>query len=355
MGTHPIFESDFDCLTEEMEVLKTDLERRLETEGTIRIGPKYQCDHLPRVGITESGDNDEPSKCFWTPGQVKDGCAEFVERASELGWPQYAALSLLAELEYDQSKALEKLDEFEFVNIDERWSGEDRLIFQSVFGMFGKNFEKIHCWLEHKTMKELVEFYYHLKSTKQIITSSGQKEEKTLPGNTDSKLKRCAAKINHFEQVYDIGELQKDIRRTCATINMDNSEELEIARLKHEIIQQRIDVQKRKTRCAALNETGRREISEIERLVSSGEQRQIFRWEDQEIFYFSMALKEYGKDYKMISRIIQTKQPAQLEKFYNENSEKFLLNAAYQEYLNNQKEDSDIEEIENNFEIETIE
>ena len=231
---------------------------------------------------------------------------------------------MLAELEYDQSKALEKIDDFEYVNIDERWSGEDRLIFQSVFGMFGKNFEKIHCWLEHKTMKELVEFYYHLKSTKQIITSSGQKEEKTLPGNTDSKLKRCAAKINHFEQVYDIGELQKDIRkcgfcslinseyffigRTCATINMDNSEELEIARLKHEIIQQRIDVQKRKTRCAALNETGRREISEIERLVTSGEQRQIFRWEDQEIFYFSMALKEYGKDYKMISRIIQTKQ-----------------------------------------------
>ena len=48
-------------------------------------------------------------------------------------------------------------------------------------------------------------------------------------------------------------------------------------------------------------------------------------------------------------------QPSQLEKFYNENCEKFLLNAAYQEYLNNQKEDSDIEEIDNNFEIETIE
>ena len=89
---------------------------------------------------------------------------------------------------------------------------------------------------------------------------------------------------------------------------MDNSEELQIARLKAEIINRRVDVQKRKVRCAELREAGNKEIAEIEALVSSGQQRQIFRWEDQEIFYFSMALKEYGKDYQMISRIIQTKQ-----------------------------------------------
>jgi hypothetical protein len=57
-----------------------------------------------------------------------------------------------------------------------------------------------------------------------------------------------------------------------------------------------------------------------------------------------MALKEFGKDYNYISKIIETKQPSQLEKFYNENCEKFLLNAAYQEYLDAQKDD-DVEEI----------
>ena len=36
--------------------------------------------------------------------------------------------------------------------------------------------------------------------------------------------------------------------------------------------------------------------------------KQIFRWEDQEIYYFSMALKEFGKNYDHISKIIQTKQ-----------------------------------------------
>ena len=36
--------------------------------------------------------------------------------------------------------------------------------------------------------------------------------------------------------------------------------------------------------------------------------KQIFRWEDQEIYYFSMALKEFGKDYNYISKIIETKQ-----------------------------------------------
>ena len=37
-------------------------------------------------------------------------------------------------------------------------------------------------------------------------------------------------------------------------------------------------------------------------------QKQIFRWEDQEIYYFTMALKDFGKNYEYISKIIQTKQ-----------------------------------------------
>ena len=185
--------------------MKTELERRLETEGTIRIGANYQCDQIPTVGDDSLPDS---ATCCWMPNQ---DCDEFIDKAGKLGWPQYAALSLLAELDYNQSKTLETLEQFEYVAIDERWSDEDRLIFQSVFGMFGKNFEKIKSWLEHKSMKELVEFYYHLKTTKQIMPE-GNKDESKLPGNTDSMLKRCADKINHFEQVYDIGELQKDIR-----------------------------------------------------------------------------------------------------------------------------------------------
>ena len=46
--------------------------------------------------------------------------------------------------------------------------------------------------------------------------------------------------------------------------------------------------------------------------------------------------------------------PSQLEKFYNENCEKFLLNVAYEEYLENKKQtkvtkvnDDSIEEIPN--------
>ena len=65
-------------------------------------------------------------------------------------------------------------------------------------------------------MKELVEYYYHLKSKKEII-NPGYKEEKTLAANTDSQLKRCAEKINHYENVYDIGELQKDIGKSFCT------------------------------------------------------------------------------------------------------------------------------------------
>jgi len=349
MGTHPIFESDFDCLTETKMEVKTDIERRLETEGTIRLGENFQVAQLPKLG---DEDHQDESMCFWEPSKMDS--EDYLQTATKLHWPQYAALTLLSSVGYDTEKAVKYLNEFEFETIDQRWTSEDKLVFQSVFSLFGKNFEKIRCWLPGKSMKELVEYYYHLKSRKQII-NPGYKEEKTLAANTDSQLKRCAEKINHYENVYDIGELQKDIEKTCKTIKLDNHELLKIERLEREIVQNHIDIQTLKTSCARLRDTGKREMDEMRNLANIGQQKQIFRWEDQEIYYFSMALKEYGKDYNMISRIIQTKQPSQLEKFYNENCEKFLLNAAYQEYLNNQKEDSDIEEIDNNFEIETIE
>ena len=62
----------------------------------------------------------------------------------------------------------------------------------------------------------------------------------------------------------------------------------------------------------------------------------IYRWEDQEIYYFSLGIKDFGKDYVKISKIIQTKTAAQLEKFYTENHEKFLLSNSYEEYMEKQ-------------------
>ena len=71
--------------------MKTELERRLEAEGTIRIGSDYQASGLPSVG--DKGDIDE-SQCFWNPDRVDP--EDFLEKATELNWPQYPALSLLA-------------------------------------------------------------------------------------------------------------------------------------------------------------------------------------------------------------------------------------------------------------------
>ena len=71
--------------------MKTELERRLEAEGTIRIGNDYQVSCIPSVG--DKGDTDE-SQCFWSPDKVDP--VDFLEKATELNWPQYPALSLLA-------------------------------------------------------------------------------------------------------------------------------------------------------------------------------------------------------------------------------------------------------------------
>ena len=78
--------------------------------------------------------------------------------------------------------------------------------------------------------------------------------------------------------------------------------------LNNEQFLERIEIQKIKTKCRARREEADKDMIEIRKLANRGPQKQIFRWEDQEIYYFSMALKEYGKNYDLISKIIPTKQ-----------------------------------------------
>merc|ERR1711970_822495 len=266
-----------------------------------------------------------------------------LSKSTDLKWPEYPALTLLSALRYDFDAAMEYLDSLEFVSPANRWTEEEKRMFLSSFSLYGKNFEKIHVWLKCKTMKELIEFYYYLKSKKQIL-SPGLQQEKTFVANTDSKLKRCADKVNQYENIYDIGELQKDIEKSCEHIIPDNSAELRIEKLETQIVLTQMQIQANKEKYNNLKIENDEAIASLRQRCAGHNSKQIFRWEDQEIYYFSMALKEFGKDYEYISKIIETKMPSQLEKFYNENCEKFLLNAAYQEYLDAQKDD-DVEEI----------
>merc|ERR1739838_142387 len=81
MGTHPIFESDFDCLTEETKMeVKTDIERRLETEGTIRLGENFQVAQLPKLG---DEDHQDESMCFWEPSKMDS--EDYLQTATKSG------------------------------------------------------------------------------------------------------------------------------------------------------------------------------------------------------------------------------------------------------------------------------
>jgi len=333
-------------MKEKIEIVpKCEIEKRLEAEGSIRIGNEYQVTQIPN----KQNDYDESiqGKCLWDPLTVKDdeiGLEKYLSKSKDLNWPEYPALTLLSALRYDFDAASEYLDSLEYVAPADRWTEEEKRLFLSSFSLYGKNFEKIHVWLKNKTMKELIEFYYFLKSKKQII-SPGFQQEKTFAANTDSKLKRCADKVNQYENIYDIGELQKDIEKSCDHVTPDNAAELKIEKLESQIVSIHMDIQTKKEQYNNLRNQNDQAMAPLRQKCTAGQNsKQIFRWEDQEIYYFSMALKEFGKDYEYISKIIETKQPSRLEKFYNENCEKFLLNAAYQEYLDAQKDD-DVEEI----------
>ena len=108
---------------------------------------------------------------------IKDeaiGLEKYLSKTKDLKWPEYPALTLLSALRYDFDAASEYLSSLEFPSPAERWTEEEKRLFLSSFGLYGKNFEKIHVWLKNKTMKELIEFYYYLKSKKQIISPGFQ-------------------------------------------------------------------------------------------------------------------------------------------------------------------------------------
>ena len=131
------------------------------------------------------------------------GLEKYLSKTKDLKWPEYPALTLLSALRYDFDAASEYLTSLEFPSPAERWTEEEKRLFLSSFGLYGKNFEKIHVWLKNKTMKELIEFYYFLKSKKQIISPGFQQvrvDFKTTVESCDHGLTLCSRR-KHLQPI----------------------------------------------------------------------------------------------------------------------------------------------------------
>merc|ERR1712130_849284 len=310
MGTHPIFESDFDCLTDVMRSASRDD----DDEACIRIGEKYQA-LIPDVS-DEVETDVEVEQCIWNPTDCADEALEsFLTGSKKLDWPEYQSLSLLHFCQGDTDKATEYVESLEPESISDLWSDEDRATFESGFSIFGKNFFKIGNWLKHKSVGDIVEFYYYLKSKSELKSPRTKgARHRTYSCNVDSLVKRC----KFSSEGLDITNLTKKIDQTMCDVKADNSVENSLLELR--------------------NETDRIFQIVSEACVEKTKPSIIYRWEDQEIYYFSLGIKDFGKDYTKIAKIIQTKNAAQLEKFYNENHEKFLLSKSYEEFLTKNKQ-----------------
>ena len=130
------------------------------------------------------------TECFFRA--IKEdiiGLEKYLSKTKDLKWPEYPALTLLSALRYDFDAASEYLTSLEFPSPAERWTEEEKRLFLSSFGLYGKNFEKIHVWLKNKTMKELIEFYYFLKSKKQIISPGFQQVRVDFKNTVELNLK----------------------------------------------------------------------------------------------------------------------------------------------------------------------
>ena len=62
----------------------------------------------------------------------------------------------------------------------DKWTAQEASLFKSAYAQVGKNFSSMKSLFYNKTVNELVELYYHLKATKQIISPKETAKKKTV-------------------------------------------------------------------------------------------------------------------------------------------------------------------------------
>merc|ERR1712189_169048 len=115
MGTHPIFESDFDCLTETMASQSEGIQRLLEAEAEA----KKQLDHARRQKAIKLKQAKEEAKIEITKF-TKEREAEFkAKEASILGGRNELEASILADTEQKLGEMNARVQQFEQAVINE--------------------------------------------------------------------------------------------------------------------------------------------------------------------------------------------------------------------------------------------
>uniref|UniRef100_A0A915Q2K1 SANT domain-containing protein n=1 Tax=Setaria digitata TaxID=48799 RepID=A0A915Q2K1_9BILA len=136
----------------------------LPTNLEIREGVDYQCPVQDWTTEDDYYDDTERETCLWRPTSLLDAADinDYLSIAlSSFNIEQDRAMFILQSSDYNIEEAKHQLAKRRIKK--EPWSEEDVTVFKQALHTCGKHFNKIKQLLPHKSMKEIINFYYDNK------------------------------------------------------------------------------------------------------------------------------------------------------------------------------------------------
>ncbi|XP_033150507.1 REST corepressor isoform X2 [Drosophila busckii] len=281
--------------------------KQSEYEEKIRVGRDYQavCPLLvPEVERRPELMN-ERALLVWSPTkEIPDPkLEEYISVAKEkYGYNGEQALGMLFWHKHDLERAV--MDLANFTPFPDEWTIEDKVLFEQAFQFHGKSFHRIRQMLPDKSIASLVKYYYSWKKTRHR-SSAMDRQEKMLK----------AAVKDGSENGSEVGSNEES----------DNDDKIQKNRQVMELLDKD---------CTDIgpDESGAKTAASTETTAAAAQPRISARWSADEIQVAQLALRNFGKNFAMIAKVLGTKTEAHVRTFYVSNRRRYNLDQIVKEY-----------------------
>ncbi|VDM47161.1 unnamed protein product [Toxocara canis] len=293
---------------------------RLPTNLEIRQGEEYQCsvegldEWEARRETRKECQSPDRDICVWRfPDKGADEAEidAYLCLAHEVHETEAdEALYILQSCAYSTSAALKEL--MKCTAVKEIWSDDDISLFLRSFRKHGKKFREIRRWMPHKSMADIINFYYDNKKRLRlgrILDELAHEEQSDSTEESESdESANESEEASKAVQCEDCGHKQDELRNergkylcdscfaraSCVSTNV----------FKHFYNDVLIGIEK-------YHALVRAQAPNVNR-HSQYEQT----WNMKETIYAFTAFKCYGKDFKQVAAIVGTKTPNMVKQFY---------------------------------------
>ncbi|XP_017064887.1 REST corepressor isoform X2 [Drosophila eugracilis] len=290
--------------------------KQSEYEEKIRVGRDYQAVCPPLVPEVERRPEqmNERALLVWSPTkEIPDlKLEEYISVAKEkYGYNGEQALGMLFWHKHDLERAV--MDLANFTPFPDEWTIEDKVLFEQAFQFHGKSFHRIRQMLPDKSIASLVKYYYSWKKTRHR-SSAMDRQEKTIKavvkdGSENGSEVGSNEESDNDDKIQKNRQMMEQLEKECEAVNVEDAV----------------------TKPAAANtETAQPRISG--------------RWTPDEIQVALLGLREYGKNFPMIAKLVTTKTEAHVRTFFLNNKRRYNLDQIIKEYEAGKSEESGPEE-----------